>query len=44
MLSTPLTRQLLFRFCYPRFSVMLRMLVEHAGYVENDAGDVDGLV
>ena len=39
------TRQLLFEECVTHdLWVMLGMLVGHAGDVENDAGDVDGLV
>ena len=41
--ANPSTRQLHFSFCYPQFVGDARMLVGHAGDVENDAGDVDGL-
>ena len=41
---TPSTRQLLFNFVARDLLVMLGMLVGHARDVENDAGNVDGLV
>ena len=40
---TPLTSQLLFGFCYPRFVGNARDVGRTCGDVENDAGDVDGL-
>ena len=41
---TPSTRQLFLYFVTHDLLVMLRMLVGHAGDVENDAGDGGGLV